>query len=216
MRCGCWRRPACGRSSFPIWPTARTTSSRVRTRSGALLQKTDPFGVAFEVPPLSAAVVKDISGLSVGRRSVDVGPAPARRLDRSADVDLRGPSRLVGARSGGGQSFPDLPRDGAPPGGVREGNRLHAHRAAAGHGASVFRLVGLPGARFFCADQPLRSAGGLQVLRRRLPSGRPGGHSRLGAGTLSRRTNTGWRDSTARRCSSTPIRARASIRTGAR
>jgi 1,4-alpha-glucan branching enzyme len=34
----------------------------VRTRSGGLLQKTDPFGVAFEVPPHSAAVVKDIRG----------------------------------------------------------------------------------------------------------------------------------------------------------
>jgi len=38
----------------------------VRARSGALLQKTDPFGVAFEVPPLSAAVVKDISGYPWG------------------------------------------------------------------------------------------------------------------------------------------------------
>ncbi len=33
----------------------------IRTRTGALLKKTDPFGVAFEVPPQSAAVVRDIS-----------------------------------------------------------------------------------------------------------------------------------------------------------
>ena len=34
----------------------------IRTRSGALLEKCDPFGVAFEVPPLSSSVVRDISG----------------------------------------------------------------------------------------------------------------------------------------------------------
>ncbi len=34
----------------------------IRTRSGALLKKTDPFGFAFEVPPQSAAVVRDIAG----------------------------------------------------------------------------------------------------------------------------------------------------------
>ena len=41
-------------------------------------------------------------------------------------------------------------------------------------------------------------------------------HSRLGAGTLSRRTRTGSRRSTAPRSSSMPIRGRASTGTGAR
>jgi 1,4-alpha-glucan branching enzyme len=34
----------------------------IKTRTGALLKKTDPFGLAFELPPQSAAVVRDISG----------------------------------------------------------------------------------------------------------------------------------------------------------
>jgi 1,4-alpha-glucan branching enzyme len=34
----------------------------VRTRAGDLLKKSDPYGVAFEVPPQSAAIVRDISG----------------------------------------------------------------------------------------------------------------------------------------------------------
>jgi 1,4-alpha-glucan branching enzyme len=34
----------------------------IRTRQGELLKKSDPFGVAFEVPPLSASIVRDISG----------------------------------------------------------------------------------------------------------------------------------------------------------
>src|SRR5206468_12095474 len=31
----------------------------IRTKSGAILKKTDPFAVAFEVPPQSAAIVRD-------------------------------------------------------------------------------------------------------------------------------------------------------------
>src|SRR5262249_31452420 len=34
----------------------------IRTRSGAILKKTDPFARAFEAPPQTAAVVRDISG----------------------------------------------------------------------------------------------------------------------------------------------------------
>jgi 1,4-alpha-glucan branching enzyme len=34
----------------------------VRARTGDVLKKTDPYGVAFEVPPQSAAIVRDISG----------------------------------------------------------------------------------------------------------------------------------------------------------
>ena len=52
----------------------------------------------------------------------------------------------MGARAGGRQPLPDLPRAGGPAGAVREGDGLHAHRAAAGDGASVLRIVGLPGA----------------------------------------------------------------------
>ena len=105
-------------------------------------------------------------------------------LARPADVDLRSAPRIVGARAGGRQSLSDVSRAGEPAGAVREGDRLHAHRAAAGDGASVFGLLGLPGARVLRADEPLRAAGRLQVLRRRLPSGGARRHSRLGARTF--------------------------------
>ena len=62
---------------------------------------------------------------------------------------------------------------------------LHAHRAAAGDGASVLGIVGLSGDRVLCADQPVRFARRVQVLRRRVPSGRPRRDSRLGTRTLS-------------------------------
>jgi 1,4-alpha-glucan branching enzyme len=38
----------------------------IRTKAGALLTKTDPFGFAFEVPPRTASVVRDISGYRWG------------------------------------------------------------------------------------------------------------------------------------------------------
>src|SRR6185503_1159480 len=38
----------------------------IRTRTGAILKKTDPFARAFEAPPQSAAVVHDVSGYEWG------------------------------------------------------------------------------------------------------------------------------------------------------
>ena len=47
---------------IPDLPDGEKYKFEIRTRTGALVQKCDPFGVAFEVPPLSASIVKDISG----------------------------------------------------------------------------------------------------------------------------------------------------------
>ncbi len=47
---------------IPDLPDGEKYKFEIRTASGALLKKSDPFGVAFEVPPLSASVVRDISG----------------------------------------------------------------------------------------------------------------------------------------------------------
>jgi 1,4-alpha-glucan branching enzyme len=47
---------------IPDLPDGERYKFEIRTKSGALLKKADPFGVAFEVPPQSASVVRDISG----------------------------------------------------------------------------------------------------------------------------------------------------------
>ncbi len=153
--------------------------------------------------------------LRVGRRGVDGGAPAAERVARSPDVGLRGAPRVVGAGRGR-RAVPVLPRAGGPPRAVRARDGLHAHRAAAGDGAPVRRLVGLPGGRLLRADEPPGRAGRLQGVRGRVP---PGGHrraARLGARATSRRTRTGWRASTAPRSTSTRTRARASSWTGAR
>ncbi len=45
----------------PDLPDGEKYKFEIRTRSGDLLQKTDPFGVAFEAPPRTASVVRDTS-----------------------------------------------------------------------------------------------------------------------------------------------------------
>src|SRR3954469_16477780 len=46
---------------LPDLPDGERYKFEIRTKAGDLLNKTDPFGVAFEVPPQSAAIVRDIS-----------------------------------------------------------------------------------------------------------------------------------------------------------
>jgi 1,4-alpha-glucan branching enzyme len=55
----------------------------IRTADGALLKKTDPFGFAFELPPHSAAIVRDISGYQWGDEQwMGSRPAHGRWFDR--------------------------------------------------------------------------------------------------------------------------------------
>ena len=154
--------------------------------------------------------------LRLGRRGVDGGPCPGARLARSPDGHLRSPPRLVEARARRRQPLADLSRAGRAARALRPGHGLHARRVDAGPRAPLQRVVGLPGDRVLRPDQPARHAARFQVLRRRLPSGGHRRGARLGAGPLPRRMRTAWRASTARRCTSTRIRGRASTRTGAR
>jgi 1,4-alpha-glucan branching enzyme len=46
---------------IPDLPDGEKYKFEIRTASGALLKKSDPFALAFEVPPQSASIVRDIS-----------------------------------------------------------------------------------------------------------------------------------------------------------
>ncbi|MBI4486845.1 MAG: 1,4-alpha-glucan branching protein GlgB [Acidobacteria bacterium] len=46
---------------IPDLPDGEKYKFEIRTDAGTLLKKSDPFGVAFEVPPQTAAIVRDIS-----------------------------------------------------------------------------------------------------------------------------------------------------------
>ena len=77
------------------------------------------------------------------------------------------------------------------------------------HGASVLRLLGLSDDRLLRADQPLRHAAGPHVPDRLPAPARHRRDPRLGARRTFPATSTAWATSTARTCTSTPIRARA-------
>ena len=93
---------------MPDLPDGERYKFEIRTKAGALLKKTDPFGVAFEVPPQSAADRARHLGLPVAGRGVDGAAARAGRPARSADGDLRSAPRLVGARPRGRQPVSHL------------------------------------------------------------------------------------------------------------
>ena len=114
------------------------------------------------------------------------------------------------------QRMAHLSRAGRQAGPSTLAHGLHAPGTAARHGASVLRLLGLPGDRLLRAHLALRHARRLPLFRRSLPSGRARRDSRLGARRISRATPTACGASTAPRSTSTPIRARASIANGAR
>ena len=211
------RRPAIGRSSCPISARATLQVRGRRRRQQPSCLKADPCGRYFETPPQTASIVWDARDYEWQRRRSGWRRGAAR--DQLAARSRCRSTRCIWAAGdaiAGRAAALTLSRAGGHAGAVREGHGLHARRAAAGDGASVHRIVGLPGDRLLRADQPLRHARGLQVLRRRLSSGRHRRDSRLGARALSRRISTASRASTAPRSTSTPIRGRASTRTGAR
>ena len=107
--------------------------------------------------------------------------------DRPADLDLRGPSRLLAPEHDGGQPLAHVPGAGRRARGVREGHGLHPHRADAGDGAPVQRLVGLPGHGLLRPDAALGLAGRVPRVRRPPAPGRARRDPRLGAGALPAR-----------------------------
>ena len=98
------------------------------------------------------------------------GQARRGRAAPQADVDLRGPSRLVAARRG--RIVPHLRRTGRPAHPLRRRPRLHASRASADQRASARRILGLPADRPVRADPPLRRSRRLRALRRPRPRAR--------------------------------------------
>ena len=124
--------------------------------------------------------------LRVDRRRLD-GAARAGRPAARADVDLRGPPRLLAAEPAGGQPLADLPRAGRRAGRLRHRHGLHPRRADAGHGPPVQRLVGLPGHLVLRAHAALRHARPVPRLRRPPARGRRRRDPRLGARALPAR-----------------------------
>ena len=117
---------------------------------------------------------------------------------------------------GGAGSLSNLRGAGGAAHPLREGDGLHAHRAAAGDGAPVLGLVGL--SRSPASTRPPAASARRATSRRSSTRAtRPASaSSSTGCRATFRRTRTGSRASTAPRSSSTRTRCRGSSATGAR
>ena len=207
-RCARSAPPASGSCSSPASATAPATSTRssAPTASGGTRPTRWPSPPRCRRPPPRSFHLR----LRVAATPTGWTQRAADRLARRADVDLRGAPRLVAA---GPVATAQLAERA---GRLRERDRLHPRRVPAGGRAPVRRLLGLPGHLLLRADLALRHPGRLPLPGRRAAPGRHRRDRRLGARALPQGRVGAGPLRRHRRCTSTPTRAAASSRTGAR
>ena len=154
---------------------------------GLIRLKTDPYGTAFEAPPNNASIVCNTRRHHWGDAAwLEQRQAQAGQLDRPISIYEVHPGSWRRVVEDAGAAA-DLPRAGAGAGRLCQRDGLHPRRAHAAGGASVRRIVGLPGDGVFRADVSLRLAGGFCVVCGPPASTRHRRHPRLGAGPFSPR-----------------------------
>src|SRR5206468_404670 len=120
----------------------------------------DVSGTAFAV--WAPAAPRDQAGRHrVPPRLAPPGLRRRRGHPRAADpppLGLRGPPRQLAARPPRPRPPARLPRARRPARRLRRRARLHPHRADAGHGPPVQRILGLPGDLLLRPDADLRLA----------------------------------------------------------
>ena len=163
-RCARSARPASGSCSCRASATARLQVRDPRARTASCALKADPYAFA-DRDAAEDRLGRATTRARLGRRRV-AGASAATSTALGPDVDLRGAPRLVAANPLEGNrslTYRELADELAD---YVQRHGLHARRAAAGDGAPVHRLLGLPGDRLLRADAALRHARRLPRLRR--------------------------------------------------
>ena len=165
-RCARWARRASGSCSCPASAPARATSTRSCAPTASCCSRPTRYAQETEMPPQTASVV---ARLPAHAWSDDGAGWPAREHGQP----LAGPMSIYEVHLGSWRLNPlednraaDLRRAGRRARGLRHRHGLHPRRAAAGDGAPVQRLVGLPGDRLLRAHAALRLARRLPRVRR--------------------------------------------------
>jgi 1,4-alpha-glucan branching enzyme len=129
---------------------------------GRLPDKADPVARATEHPPGTASRIAPSQPFAW--HDADW----MRRARRATMPPRRSPSmrctRLLAAHPRGRRAQPGLARTGRPPDSLCRAHGLHPPGAAAHHGASLRRLLGLPAAVAVRAQRPLRRAEGFAAF----------------------------------------------------
>ena len=178
-------RPGIWELFVPDVDDGREVQVRDPHAGGRLRLKADPYAFAAEVPPANASVVHALAARvettsgSSARATSDCAARPMSIYEVHLGSWRRNP--LEGNRS---LTYLELADE---LGAYVARPRLHARRAAAGDGAPVQRLLGLPGDRLLRADVALRHARRLPPLRRPAAPQRHRRDPRLGAGALPAR-----------------------------
>ena len=113
---------------------------RIKTRTGELVEKSDPYGFAAEIPPRTASIVATWNATPGPTTSGSSSGGGSTAWSSPISIYEVHAGQLAAAR----RRVAGLPRTGPPAGRVLPGDGLHAHRAAAGVRAPVLRQLGLP------------------------------------------------------------------------
>ena len=188
----------------------------VKQRGGHVIDKCDPYGFVAEVPPRTANIVADLDTYEWNDADW-MAQSPADQCVRRADVDLRSAPRQLAARPGRPDAVAELPRTGSRSSSStarRWASRTCELMPISEHpftGSWGYQTVG-----YFAATSRYGTPQDFMYFVDLLPPERHRRDHRLGAGPLPQRRPRPAPVRRHARSTSTPIRARASIPTGAR
>ena len=214
-RCARSAPRASGSCSCPASRSGDRYKFEIRAAGGELVLHADPFAFAADVPPETTSIVhepahewRDAEWLTRRRASCDQLAVPMSIYEVHLGSWRRRPEE--------GDRMLTYRRARRRAGRLRGRHGLHPRRAAARDGAPVHRLVGLPGHLVLRPHPAVRHARRLPRVRRPHARRAASACCSTGCRRTSRATTGRWRASTAPRSTSTPTRAAARTRTGAR
>ena len=176
------QRPVGDFHSRSSTPARSTNTSSSAPMASFCRSRPIPFGFEAELRPSTASVVADSADFRWTRRRTTWRKRARGRAAAQADVDLRGPSRLVAARRR--RTFSHLRRARRPADPLCRRHGLHPSRAPADQRASARRVWGYQPIGLFAPTRRFGEPAGFARFVDRAHRGGARRHPRLGAGAF--------------------------------